>query len=67
VCTVDILTSIVFVAIIPKRRPGNRAGATPFTSIPFEMAHLVKAICSLPGDLSIFLLLILSLVENARC
>lgn len=50
---VDVLTSMVFVAIIPNRRPGNRAGAMPLISIPFEMAHFVKARCSSPGDSSI--------------
>lgn len=44
---------MVFVAIIPNRRPGNRAGAMPLISIPFEIAQFVKATCSFPGDSSI--------------
>lgn len=37
------------VAIMPNPRPGNRAGLTPFTSMPWESAHSVNRSWSSPG------------------
>lgn len=42
-------TSIFRVAIVPRPRPGNRAGLTPLMTIPCVLAHSVKTSCFSPG------------------
>lgn len=45
------------VAIMPRPRPGNCAGATPFGVIPWEMAHPMNNSCCSPGHQAGFILL----------
>ena len=43
------------VAIMPRPRPGNRAGETPLAMMPWDMAHSVNSSCCSPGHQSGFI------------